>query len=82
MDVGQIILKRPWIFDIDVYIYGCLNMWLFEHEGKLLPSKPKNNFVEKKHVAVKQIKISVIVAKEIDYEMTKTHHLCYCSRSF
>jgi len=37
----------------------------------LLPSQPKNNVVEQKSVAVKQTKISLISAKDIDREMTK-----------
>ena len=74
MDVGQIILGRPWLFDNDVHIYGRLNMWFFEHKGKkvkLLPSQPKNNVVEQKSVAVKQTKIRLISAKDIGCEMTK-----------
>ena len=74
MDVGQIILGRPWIFNNDGHIYGHSNMCLFEHEGKkvkLLPSKPKYNITEKKSVAAKQAKISLISAKDIDHEMTK-----------
>ena len=74
MDVDQIILGRPWLFDNDVHIYDRSNMCLFEHEGKkvkLLPSQPKNIITEKKSVAVKQTKISLISAKDIDREMTK-----------
>ena len=37
----------------------------------MLPSQPKNNVVEQKSVAVKQTKISLISAKDIDREMTK-----------
>ena len=74
MDVDQIILRRPWLFDNDVHIYSRSNLCLFEHEGKkvkLLPSQSKNNVTEKKSVAVKQIKISLVSAKDIDREMTK-----------
>jgi len=49
-------------------------MCLFEHEDKkvkLLPSQSKNNVTEKKSVAVKQIKINLVSAKDIDREMTK-----------
>jgi len=73
-NVGQIILGRPWIFNNDVHIYDCSNMCLFEHGGKkvkLLPSQPKNNIAEKKSIAAKQIKISMISAKDIDREQTK-----------
>ena len=63
MDVGQTILRRPWIFDNDVHIYGRSNMCLFEHEGKkvkLLPSQPKNNIAEKNSVTAKQTKTSLM----------------------
>ena len=49
-------------------------MCRFEHKGKkvkLLPSQPKNNISEKKPVASKETKISLINAKDIDREMTK-----------
>ena len=50
--------------DIRTCVY--LNM-----KVKLLTSQPKNNVAEKKPVAVKQTKNSLISAKEIDHEMTK-----------
>jgi len=34
MNVGQIILGRPWLYDNDVAIHGRSNMCRFEHEGK------------------------------------------------
>jgi len=79
MDVGQIILGRPWIFYND-HIYGRSNMCLFEHECKkvkLLPSQPKNNITEKKPVVAKQTKISLISAKDFDCEMTKGKPLSF-----
>ena len=51
IDVSQIILGRPWIFDINIHIYCRSNMYLFEYEGKnvkLRPMKPKNNVADKK----------------------------------
>ena len=81
MDVRhQIILGRHQIFDNDVHIYNRLNICLFEHKDKkvkLLPSKPKNNVAKKKHVAVKQTKISLISAEEIDHEMTKGNPIIF-----
>jgi len=74
MNVGLIILGRPWLFDNDVHIYGHSNMCLLKHEGKkvkLFPSQPINNVAEKKSIAIKQTKISLISAKDIDHEMTK-----------
>ena len=56
MDVDQIILGRPWLFDNDVHIYDHLNMCLFEYKGKkvkLFPSQPKNNVTEKKSATAK-----------------------------
>jgi len=49
-----------------VRTFVCLNM-----KVKLLPSQPKNNVTEKKLVATKQTKISLVSAKDIDREMTK-----------
>jgi len=43
MNVGQVILGRPW-FDKNITIYGRSNMCQFEHEGKhikLLPLRSK-----------------------------------------
>ena len=34
MDVGSIILGRPWLFDTDVIIYGKSNTCIFVYEGK------------------------------------------------
>ena len=45
MDVGSIILGRPWLFDADVTIYGRSNTCVFLHEGKryrIQPTEPKN----------------------------------------
>lgn len=44
MDVGQIILGLPWLYDRDMLQFGKSNMLLFEHEGnkiKIYPVKPK-----------------------------------------
>ena len=44
INVGQVILGRPWLFDKNVTIYNRSNVRQFEHEGKqikLLPLKPK-----------------------------------------
>jgi len=44
MDVGHVILERPWLYDKDVTLYGWSNMCQFKHEGKkvkLLPREPK-----------------------------------------
>jgi len=44
MNVGQVILGRPWLFDKNVIIYGRSNMCQFEYEGKkikILPLRSK-----------------------------------------
>ncbi|XP_020673915.2 uncharacterized protein LOC110093384 [Dendrobium catenatum] len=44
MNVGQILLGRPWLFDNDVHISGRSNICVFEHDGKkikLFPSQPR-----------------------------------------
>ena len=44
MEVGSIILGRPWLFDNDVTIYGRTNSCSFTHQGKKItinPSPPK-----------------------------------------
>ena len=34
MEVGSILLGRPWIFDVNAIILGRSNTYIFEHEGK------------------------------------------------
>jgi len=51
MDVGHIILGRPWLFDLDVTIYRCTNYCSFVHSDKkvkLIPIQPKPPTPEKK----------------------------------
>ena len=40
MDVGQIILRRLWLYDNDVTIHSRSNMYRFEHEGKRIKLTP------------------------------------------
>ena len=57
MDMGHVILGRPWLYDQDVTIYGRSNMCQFEHEGKkikLFHYQPKNEQAEQKSVAAKK----------------------------
>ncbi|XP_072987259.1 uncharacterized protein [Typha latifolia] len=75
MDVGQIILGRPWLFDKDVHIYGRSNICMFEHEGKkikILPSQPRGGKMEKKSDPIhSDNKVSLISARGIEREMSK-----------
>ena len=44
IEVGSILLGRPWIYDVNVTIQGRTNICLFEHNGKkiqLNPSPPR-----------------------------------------
>ena len=44
MEVGSILLGRPWLFDVNATILGRSNTCIFEHEGKkiqLNPSPPR-----------------------------------------
>jgi len=57
INVGHVILGRPWLDDRDVTIYDRSNMCYFEHEGKkikLLPREPKAEPSESKPAAVKK----------------------------
>nr|ABD63103.1 gag-pol polyprotein, related [Asparagus officinalis] len=72
MDVGQVILGRPWLFDNVVHIFGRSNMLLLEHDEnkvKILPVQPKGN--DKKLDPNKSFQgVNLIGAKEIDRELT------------
>jgi len=73
MDVGHVILGRPWLYDKDVTIYGRSNMCQFEHEGKkikLLPREPKVEPSEPKPTIVKKTNsISLITAKAFSQDV-------------
>ncbi|XP_022867746.1 uncharacterized protein LOC111387423 [Olea europaea var. sylvestris] len=62
MDVGHIILGRPWLFDLDVTIYGRSNSCSFMFNGKKihlnpLPPKPASSLEAKKSVEQKGLHI-------------------------
>ncbi|XP_028551249.1 uncharacterized protein LOC114579787 [Dendrobium catenatum] len=75
MDVGQIILGRPWLFDNDVHIYGRTNTYVFEYNGKkikLIPSQPKSDKGELKTAPPKTNKgLHLVTAKELDIEFNQ-----------
>ena len=55
MEVGSILLGRPWIYDVNATIQGRTNICLFEHNGKkiqLNPSPPRVHI--KKNIPVPQ----------------------------
>ncbi|XP_022857111.1 uncharacterized protein LOC111378176 [Olea europaea var. sylvestris] len=62
MDVGHIILGRPWLFNLDVTIYGQSNSCSFVFNGKKihlnpLPPKPAGPLETKKSVERKGLHI-------------------------
>ena len=71
MDVGQIILGRPWLYDNDVTIHGRSNMCRFEHEGKKIKLTPYRFIAEKSKLnALKKSKgVNLISATELDQEL-------------
>ena len=40
MDVGHVILSRPWLYDLDVMIYGRTNFCSFTFKGKKIKLNP------------------------------------------
>ncbi|XP_020677004.2 uncharacterized protein LOC110095705 [Dendrobium catenatum] len=69
MDVGQIILGCPWLFNNDVHIYGRSNTCVFEHEGKkikLLPTHPKSTKEDIKPNSLKPSSgLNLLTAKDL-----------------
>ncbi|PKU60253.1 hypothetical protein MA16_Dca027978 [Dendrobium catenatum] len=73
MDVGQIILDLPWLFDNNVHIYGRSNTCVFKHEGKkikLLPTQPKSTKEEIKPNSLKpNTGLNLLTAKDLGTEL-------------
>jgi len=71
MDISQIILGRPWLYDNDVTIHGQSNMCRFEHESKKIKlthcrpiaKKPKPNAPKKSK------RVNLISATTLDEEI-------------
>ena len=79
MDVGHIILGRPWLYDLDFTLHGQSNSCSFLFEGKKIvfnPLKPKPIDMSKKteapkefeRVAVRESIVFVLVARELHGE--------------
>ncbi|XP_030929438.1 uncharacterized protein LOC115955455 [Quercus lobata] len=69
MDVGHIILGRPWLYDLDVTLHGRSNSCLFMFEGKkivLNPLKPKPIDTSKKKKAPKAKGLNIISPKAFE----------------
>ncbi|GFZ15653.1 hypothetical protein Acr_25g0000620 [Actinidia rufa] len=72
MDVGHIILGRPWLFDMDVTIYGRSNScsFLFENKRiKLNPLQPKPASKQKKENPTNGKGLNIISPKEFEREI-------------
>lgn len=69
MGVGFVILGRPWLYDLDVMLYGRSNTCVFEFKGKkikLVPRAPKDE---------PEVKVQVYKGKSVKENKTKTLHI-------
>ena len=69
IDVGQVILSRPWLFDKNVTIYDRSNMCQFEYNGqkiKLLFLRSKIRQFKTPTTPKKTKEINLISAKVLD----------------
>ena len=69
MDVGHIILGRPWLYDLDVTIYGRSNPCSFMHNGQRINLNPiKTKFVSanKAKEEPKKQSMNLINPKELE----------------
>ena len=76
MDVGIIILGRPWLFDLDVTIYGRYNSCTFIHEGRKtsinpLEPKEKTSVQKKDKVPEKQKSLHLVDVKTMECDIKK-----------
>ena len=68
-DVGPIILGRPWIYDLDVTLYGRSNSCSFMHNGQRIKHNPvKTKFVSasKTRKEPKKQSMNLISPKELE----------------
>ena len=69
MDVGHIILGRPWLYDLDVTLHGQSNSCSFVFESKKIvpnPLKPKPIDMSKKKEIPKAKGLNIIRSKEFE----------------
>ena len=70
MDVGSIILRRPWLFDLDVTLFGRSNSCTFMYKGKKIrinPIEPKPKAPFKKNkVPEKSKSLHLVSAKKME----------------
>uniref|UniRef100_A0A2N9G1A2 CCHC-type domain-containing protein n=1 Tax=Fagus sylvatica TaxID=28930 RepID=A0A2N9G1A2_FAGSY len=74
MDVGHVILGRPWLYDLDVTIYGQTNSCSFTFKGKkikLNPLQPRHIIEGKKREESKGKGLHIISPKVIERLVTR-----------
>jgi len=72
MDVGHVILGRPWLYDLDVTIFGQSNSCSFTFQGKkiqLIGLPPRSNDNSQKKNKVKDEGLNIISPREFDKEI-------------
>ena len=88
MEVGSILLGRPWLYDVNATIQGRTNICLFEHNGKKIQLNPSQPRVQlKKSIPIpqeqpnspplktKNVKsIQLINKREIEQELAQENH--------
>ena len=80
MDVGHIILGRPWLYDLDVTLHGQSNSCSFVFEGKkiiLNLLKPRPIDMSKKTEAPKVKGLNIISPKAFERGSSSRIH-CFC----
>ena len=70
MDASHMILRRPWLFDMDVILWGKSNTCTFNHEGQRIKLISKSTKIqtrrEKSAETRKEKSLSLISSKEIE----------------
>jgi hypothetical protein len=69
MDEGHVILGRPWLYDLDVIIFGRSNSCSFTFQGKkiqLIGLPPKSNDNSQKKNKMKEGRLNIINLREFD----------------
>ena len=75
MDVGHVILGRPWLYDLDVTIFGRSNSCSFTFQGKkiqLIGLPPRSNDNSHKKNKVKEGRLNIISPREFDREICES----------
>jgi hypothetical protein len=72
MDVGHVILGRPWLYDLDLTIFGRSNSCSFTFQGKkiqLIGLPPRSNDDSQKKNKVKEGWLNITSPREFDKEI-------------